>query len=271
MYRPAPTPGRFRRLTIVTGTLSLSLAACGSDAPIATDTTVPTGESATTVVGAPVIDPGDGGVYEPRLDPSMFVDVIDNPYLPLPPGAHWRYEGMSDAGPETVEIVVTADRKEILGISAVVVHDSVTVGGQLIEDTYDWFAQDVDGNVWYLGEDVKDYENGVVVSTAGSWTAGIGGARAGIVMAADPAVDDVYRQEFLAGEAEDMMEYIATGPGVTTPAGSFDDVVTTRDWTPLEPDVVEEKSYARGVGKVREEKVAGGRGIVELVEFDLAP
>jgi hypothetical protein len=258
-------------LPTVTGILVLTLAACGSDAPIATDASVPTGQPSTSVIGAPVIDPGDSGVYEPRLDPSMFVDVIDNPYLPLPTGARWRYEGMSDGEVETVEICVTPDRKEILGISAVVVHDSVTVGGQLVEDTFDWFAQDVDGNVWYLGEDVKDYENGVVVSTAGSWTAGIGGARAGIVMAAEPAVGDVYRQEFLPGEAEDMMEYIATGPAVTTPAGSFDDVVTTRDWTPLEPDVVEQKSYARGVGKVREEKVSGSRGIVELVEFELAP
>lgn len=276
MNRPEPTPRRrIPRFAIVTGAIGLSLAACGSDAPVATDATVHAittlDEPAASAVGAPVIDPGDGGVYEPQLDPSMFVDVIDNPYLPMPVGARWLYEGTSEGEAETVEIIVTPDRKEILGISAVVVRDTVTIGGELVEDTYDWFAQDVDGNVWYLGEDVKDYENGVVVSTAGSWMAGVDGAQPGIVMAAAPAVGDAYRQEFLADEAEDMMEYIATGADVITPAGSFDDVVSTRDWTPLEPEVVEEKSYARGVGKVREENVAGGEGIVELVEFELTP
>ncbi|HYN33482.1 MAG TPA: hypothetical protein VES40_12715 [Ilumatobacteraceae bacterium] len=274
MYRPEPTPHRrIPRFAIVTGAIVLSLVACGRDVPVATDATVPTittlDQPTVSAVGAPVIDPGDGGVYEPQLDPSMFVDVIDNPYLPMPVGARWLFEGTSEGEAETVEIIVTADRKEILGISAVVVRDTVTVGGELIEDTYDWFAQDVDGNVWYLGEDVKDYENGVVVSTAGSWTAGVEGAQPGIVMAAAPAVGDAYRQEFLAGEAEDMMEYIDTALRVSTPAGNFDAVVNTRDWTPLEPEVIEEKSYARGVGKVREEKVAGGDGMVELVEFEL--
>ncbi len=236
--------------------VSGSLAACGADSPRAADST-------------PAIDPGDGGDYAPQLDPADFVDVIDNPFLPMPVGAHWRYEGESDGDIETVDITVTGDRKKILGILAVVVRDTVTIGGRLVEDTYDWFAQDSTGNVWYLGEDVKDYENGELVSTAGSWEAGVDGAFPGIVMPAVPAAGDVFRQEFYSGEAEDMMEIIGVDGTATVRAGSFDEVVSTRDWTPLDPGTIEEKSYARGVGKIREAKTAGVPGFAELVEYTL--
>jgi len=168
---------------------------------------------------------------------------------------------------EIIEIVVTGDRKTVMGISAFVVRDTVTIGGELAEDTYDWFAQDTAGNVWYLGEEVKDYENGVVVSTHGSWEASIDGALPGIVMPADPVVGDPYRQEYYAGEAEDMMLIIATAGPLTVRAGTYADVVATRDWSPLDPDVIEEKTYALGVGKISETKVAGGAGHVELVSF----
>lgn len=246
--------------------VSSTIAACGSNEPsIGAPVTAPAA-SATSV---PVIDPGDGGVYSPQLDPADFVDVIDNPFLPMPVGAHWLYEGESEGEIETVDITVTGDRKTILGISAFVVRDTVTIGGELVEDTYDWFAQDKAGNVWYLGEEVKDYENGQVVSTAGSWEAGVDGALPGIVMPAAPVISDVYRQEFYAGEAEDMMEFIDVGATLTVRAGTFDDVVMTMDWTPLDPDTIEEKSYARGVGKIREAKSAGGNSFAELVEYTL--
>jgi hypothetical protein len=252
--------------------VSSPLAACGSNEPSpgtpgsAAPATSSTQVSATFV---PVIDPGDGGAYSPQLDPAEFVDAIDNPFLPMPVGAHWRYEGESEGEIETVDITVTGDRKTILGISAFVVRDTVTIGGQLVEDTYDWFAQDQAGNVWYLGEEVKDYENGQVVSTAGSWEAGVDGALPGIVMPAIPVTNDVYRQEFYAGEAEDMMEIIDVGATLTVRAGAFDDVVMTRDWTPLDPGTVEEKAYARGVGKIREAKTVGGNSYAELVEYAL--
>jgi hypothetical protein len=234
------------------------LTGCGDDAPTAAPTT-----SAST----PVVDPGDGGKYSPELDPASFVDTIDNPYLPMPVGAHWRYEGESDGETETVEVTVTGDRKNIMGISAFVVRDTVTIDGELVEDTYDWFAQDADGNVWYLGEDSKEYEGGVVTSADGSWQAGVDGALPGIVMPAMPAPGDVYRQEYYAGEAEDMMEIASVGGTLTVTAGAFDDVVTTKDWNPLEPDTIEEKAYALGVGKIREAKTAGGDGFAELVEY----
>lgn len=245
-----------------------ALGACGGDAPDAAGKAP--GAAGTTTL-APVVDPGDGGVYEPEIDPAAFVDVIDNPYLPMPVGARWVYEGTSDGEVERIVITVTGDRKRVMGIDAHVVRDTVTVGGELVEDTFDWFAQDTEGNVWYLGETVEDYEDGKVVSTEGSWEAGVDGAQPGIVMPATPAVGDTYRQEFLPGEAEDMMEIIAVDGSVSVSAGSFARAVVTRDWSPLEPDVVEEKSYAPGVGKLRERKTAGGDEHAELVEYALGP
>ncbi len=263
-------PSTHRTAALLAAALLPAIAAgCGSSEPSAAPTNTTTTTPTTIAAVTPVIDPGDGGTYAPVLDPADFVDQIDNPYLPMPVGARWRYEGESDGEIETIEISVTGDRKTVLGISTFVIRDTVTIGGELVEDTYDWFAQDADGNVWYLGEDVKDYENGVVVSTAGSWEAGVDGALPGIVMPAEPQLADVYRQEFFPGEAEDMMQIIGVSESVTVAAGSFDDVTLTRDWSPLEPAAVEEKAYARGVGKVREEKTVGGDGFAELVEFTL--
>jgi hypothetical protein len=233
--------------------------ACGGDdASVATTATAP---------ATPVIDPGDGGNYAPDIDAANFVDVVDNPYLPWIVGSRWAYEGETDGEPERVEVVVTDEHKTILGIVATVVRDSVYTGDELTEDTLDWYAQDKDGNVWYLGEDTKEYEDGEVVSTEGSWEAGVDGAQAGIVMPADPTVGVAYRQEYYAGEAEDMGEIIEIGGSVDVPAGHYDDVVTTKDWTPLEPEVIENKKYAPGVGVVHETLVAGGDELLELVEF----
>jgi hypothetical protein len=215
----------------------------------------------------PVIDPGDGGDYTIDIDAADFVEVIDNPYLPLPPGARWIYEGIEDGESERVEVEVTDERREVMGISAVVVRDRVFEDGELVEDTSDWFAQDVDGNVWYLGEASREFEDGELVGTEGSWEAGVDGALPGIVMPADPEVGDAYRQEFYDGEAEDMAEVHETGTSATVPAGTFDDVLVVREWNPLEPDVIEDKYHAPGVGVVLEVKVEGGDGRVELIEF----
>ena len=255
-----------RRRSILVPTIAVLTAAivpaCGDDDDAGATTTSAVGPDTT-----PVIDPGDGGNYEPDVDPANFVAVVDNPYFPMLVGSRWVYEGEADGEAERVEIVVTDERKTVMGIAATVVRDSVYVDDELVEDTYDWFAQDRDGNVWYLGEDSREIEDGEVVSTEGSWEAGVDGALPGIVMPAEPAVGDAYRQEYYVGEAEDMFEIIAVGGSVEVPAGSFEDVVTTQDWTPLEPEVIEEKQYAPGVGKLREEKTAGGDDVSELVEF----
>jgi hypothetical protein len=243
----------------------VALAGCGDDD--SSTSTAGEGESSTTTA-APVIDPGDGGNYHPEIDPAAFVDLIDNPYLPYPAGASWSYEGIEDGETENVKVTVTPQRKEIMGISATVVRDTVTDGdGQVVEDTYDWLAQDRDGNVWYLGEDSTEYENGKAVSKGGSWEAGVDGALPGIVMQANPDVGQAYRQEYYVGEAEDLAEVRSLDESESVPFGDFDHLLVIKEWNPLEPDVVEEKYYAQGVGVVLEVKVEGGDGRSELIEY----
>ena len=215
----------------------------------------------------PVIDPGDGGHYAVELDPARFSRVVDNPWFPLIPGTRWVYEGVKDDAAERVEVVVTGQTRVVAGITATVVHDTVTADGELIEDTYDWYAQDSDGNVWYLGEDSKEYEGGHVVSTKGSWATGVDGALPGVAMWADPQPGSAYRQEYYPGQAEDLAEVIAVDGAITVPAGSWSDALVIREWNPLDPTVVEEKTYVRGVGVVRERVVRGGSGGAELVHW----
>jgi hypothetical protein len=193
--------------------------------------------------------------YNPIITPADFVAAIDNPFWPLTPGTVYRYQ--SDT--EVNLVTVTSDTKVILGVTCTVVHDVVTVDGATTEDTYDWYAQDKDGNVWYMGEDTKEYSGGVVVSTEGSWEAGVDGAKPGIVMYGTlPAQGWPYRQEYYACEAEDMAEVVATDVSVTVPYGTFDHCLQTREFTRLEPDVNEFKVYAPGVGLVLEVEVASG-------------
>jgi len=208
-----------------------------------------------------------GGAPGGELDPSNFVATIDNPWLPFLPGSQWVFEDGTEDGVERIEVVVTDETRQIMGITATVVRDIVTLDGEVIEDTFDWYAQDREGNVWYLGESTEEFEDGEVVSTAGSWEAGVDGAEAGIIMKANPTVGDSYRQEFYEGEAEDMAEIVRAGEAVEVAFGSFEDVLVIREWTPLEPGLAEEKFYARGVGPVLEVKVEGGEGRVELISF----
>jgi hypothetical protein len=253
-------------LAVALALLGSGLAGCGGGGSETTAVDPPAPDLAPDPDGA-VIDPGDGGDYRVEIDPADFTSVVDHPYLPKLPGARWRYESVNEDGDtEVIEIEVLDERRTVMGVETIVVHDVVSIDGEVIEDTYDWFAQDTDGRVWYFGEDTTSYEDGQA-SDDGAWEAGVGGALPGIVMPAEPEVTGLgYRQEYLAGEAEDMGEVIAVGGSVTVPAGTFDDLVVTRDWTPLEPDVVEEKSFARGVGFVLEEKPSTGE-VVELVAY----
>lgn len=201
------------------------------------------------------------------LEADDFVARIDNRYWPMAPGSRWVYREVDEEGTELeVEVTVTDETKHVAGIEATVVHDVVTEDGELVEDTYDWYAQDRFGNVWYLGEDTEELEDGEVVSTAGSWEAGVDGALAGVIMPAEPAVGLSYRQEHYAGEAEDRAEVIEVDAKAEVPFGSYGDVVVTEDTTPLEPSVREHKYYAPGVGPVLTVDVAGG-GREELREF----
>jgi hypothetical protein len=244
--------------------LAGSVAACGSDgATTATATTTTTAAAAT-----PVIDPGDGGDYHPSIDPADFVATIDNPYLPLTPGTTWVYDGDNAGDPEHVEVTVTDQTRDIQGITAVVVRDTVTIGGVLAEETFDWFAQDKDGNVWYLGEDSTEYdEQGQPSHDGGSWEYGKDGALPGLAMPAHPTPGVAYRQEFLTGTAEDMAEILSIEPTHSISLGAYEDVVLIEEWTPLEPDVVEQKWYAPGIGQIAGRSVAGEQGSSELVEL----
>lgn len=206
--------------------------------------------------------------YTVNINPADFVDVIDNPYFPRIPGTKYVYEGKTQDGLERIEIEILRETRQVMGITATVMRDTVYLNGELIEDTYDWFAQDKAGNVWYLGEDVKNYENGQLKDTAGSWEAGVDGALPGIIMYADHAahIGETYRQEYYQGEAEDMAELLSVSESVTVPYGSFDNVVQTKDYTPLEPGLLEHKYYAQGIGVVKTVNLNTGEEVV-LVEF----
>jgi hypothetical protein len=232
-----------------------------SETPIASATPSTSATSPDAPAGLPTEIP------TPSPDPSDFVAAIDNPYLPLVPGTRWVYEATSTEGDERIVVTVTDRTRMVAGVRATVVRDRVTtLDGQLVEDTFDWFAQDVDGNVWYLGEDTTAFEDGKP-NPAGSWEAGVDGAMAGVVMPAQPRVGDAYAQEFYEGEAEDQGEVLALNATVTVPYGSFQDVVKTKDTTPLEPGLIEHKYYARGIGVVFEEDVKGGDDRVRLLRL----
>ena len=190
------------------------------------------------------------------LDPADTVDVIDNPFLPLAPGDHFVYEGVVDGVEERIVLDVLDERRQVMGIDAFVVRDQAFEDGELVEDTSDWFVQDTDGNVWYLGEESFDIEDGERVLSDGSWESGVDGALPGIIMLADPQVGDVYRQEWYPDHAMDAAE--------VTEASA--DRIVTREQNPLEPEGVEDKVYERGVGLVEEIVVRGGEGSVRLVE-----
>jgi len=209
----------------------------------------------------------EGQAYDPVFDAANFADPRPNPWFPLEPGTQWIFEG----GDEHVEVTVTDQTRDIGGITAIVVTDQVFRNGELVEDTVDWYGIDNTGNVWYLGEVTAEYENGQVTSTAGSWETGVNGAQPGIIMLADPQPDDQYRQEYLSGEAEDLARIIGTGEAVTVPAGSYDNLLLTEEWTPLDQGVAEHKWYAQGVGFVHEETVSGGSGSLDLVEIRTVP
>ena len=199
--------------------------------------------------------------------PGDFVSRIDNKYFPLRPGTTFLFGGTQEGKARRVSVFVTHKTKLILGIRATVVLDQVLVGGKREEKTFDWYAQDKHGNVWYLGEDSSDFVNGKWVRSDGSWEAGVKGAKAGIVMKANPRVGEVYRQEYYAGHAEDMARVLRADASVAVPYGTFARALETSEWTPLERGVIEHKYYVKGVGNVRTVMVKGGAEEERLVSI----
>jgi hypothetical protein len=216
---------------------------------------------------------GDAGLPQGNepvdLDPADFSTEIDNPYWPMTPGSHWVYREIAgDGAVQRVDVKITGRTKRVAnGIAGRVVRDVVTQGGEPVEVTDDWYAQDSDGNIWYLGEDTAEYENRKVVSTEGSWEAGVDGAQPGIAMPADPEVGMTYRQEYYAGVAEDEAKVLSLDEQAGVPFGHFTGVVMTKDLNPLEPRLLEHKFYARGVGPALTLDISGASGREELVRF----
>jgi hypothetical protein len=249
-----------RKITVpivVLSVAALSLGGCGRNAGLATSTTGPDLRGDLAALGSSL-------VVVP-FDPTGFVASVDNPYLPLTPGTIHSFTETTDEGVETNDVEVTHDTKTILGVATTVVHDRVYLNGSLKEDTFDWYAQDRGGNVWYFGEDTKELENGQVVSTAGSWEAGQNGAKAGVIMLAHPKIGDAYQQEDSPGIVADHARVLSLKETATVPYGTFSHCLKTMEWTPLEPGVREFKYYAVGIGPVLELSPKGGRHRVELI------
>lgn len=213
-------------------------------------------------------DDGTGGPdYDPVI-PTNWAGSVTNGYFPLAPGTIWEYEGATSEGVETIRVEVLAQTRLVNGVTATVVRDRVYLDGELKEDTDDWYAQDADGNVWYLGESTKEYEGGAVVSTEGSWEWNVDDALPGIIMWADPSahIAEDYRQEFYEDEAEDWARVDLVNQTIDVPYGPLTGCVQTFDWSGLEPGSGERKFYAPGLGLALE--VAPGSGErVELVRL----
>ena len=175
------------------------------------------------------------GTTPVKLDPADFTTNIDNPYWPMRPGSHWVYREVEN--------------------------------GEALEDTYDWYAQDSHGNLWYLGEDTAEYENGKLKTKEGSWTYGVDGAEPGVVVPASPKQGMTYREEYYAGHAEDAADVLKVGSQVQVPLGRYRGALLTRNYSTIEPTVEEMKLYAKGVGPVMELLVSGGSGRTELLSF----
>ena len=238
-----------RRNILLLAVIPFVFAACGGGD--GSDSSLPTGA-----------EPAD-------LNPDDFVQQIDNPYWPMAPGSRWVFteKDLEGGGEQRIVITVSDNKRTIQGIEATVVRDTVTEDGALVEDTFDWFAQDKDGTLWYLGEDTTEYENGKATTKKGSWEAGVDGAEAGVFLPGNPEVGMTYRQEYRAGEAEDHAKILSLDEQVDVPAGKYAGVLMTKDYTPLQPEVLEHKFYAKGVGPVLLTGISGGKFLEELQRF----
>jgi hypothetical protein len=204
--------------------------------------------------------------YSPSINPSDFTTTVDNRYFPLKPGTTFVYRGKTKNATERDVMSVTHSTKQIMGVKCVVVDDRVWAHGKLSEKTFDWYAQDKEGNVWYFGENTKEYKDTGKVSTEGSWEASRDGADPGVIMQAHPKVGQTYRQEYEKGVAGDMAKVLALNGSVKVPFSSFDHAVVTREWSPLEPGVVARKYYGAGAGDIKEVAVKGPLETLELVD-----
>jgi hypothetical protein len=203
-----------------------------------------------------------------EINPEDFTTTIDNPFFPLPPGVTFIYRGVKDAS-KMRDVFAVTDRTIVIdGVTCRVVHDRVFVRGVLQENTFDYFAQDRDGNVWYFGEDTEELNrHGKVVTTEGTWRAGVDGAQPGVIMEAHPRVSDHYFQELAAPLAQDEAAVLKLHESVVVPFAKFRNCLETREFTQLEPGNIEHKFYAPGIGFVLGVVVKGGKERLALVNI----
>lgn len=236
--------------------LVLPLAACGGSNQ----------QAAETGSGSPSVPSSSTSTNQ--IDPANFVATVDNPWFPLPAGAQWTYQGQKDGIPSHEVVSATGETKTIEGVRCSIVHDVLYQRGHVAERTDDYYAQDKAGTVWYFGEDTAELDaKGEVTSREGTWHSGENGARAGVFMTANPQVGDSHRQEYLKGHAEDHYAVVALGQPVHVPSVSSNEALLTKEWTPLEPRVLDHKYYVQGVGTVLEQTVRGGSERNALVSF----
>jgi hypothetical protein len=202
----------------------------------------------------------------PAEPPARFTTTVDNPWFPLRPGTRWVYAGVKDGKRQRDVVSVTSQTKTVGGIPCAVVHDRVYSRGRLSERTSDYYSQDSRGNVWYVGEDTAELDaHGKVTSTEGTWHTGVGGAKAGVFMPANPRVGEHHLQEYYRGHAEDQFRVVSLRARVKTPYRDFRSALLTHEWTRLEPRVLDAKYYVRGIGQVFEGSVKGPKETARLV------
>jgi hypothetical protein len=200
--------------------------------------------------------------------PARFSAHVTNPWYPLLPGSRWVYRGVKDGEPSREVMTVTHRTRTIKGAPCVVVSDLLYLRGRLEERTEDYYTQDEQGRVWYFGEKTAELDRqGNVKNTSGSWLAGVHGAKAGIFMFTHPRPGQSARQEYYKGEAEDHFQVLRLGVSATVPFVSTKHALLTKEWTPLEPGVIDHKVYVRGIGTVLERTAKGPLERNALVSF----
>ena len=243
------------------GTIALAVLAIGAASGVASSSSsAPASTSPSASDLAPV-----HGAYNPHIDPANFARKVDNRFLPFIPGTRFRYEGVRGTTPQTDTEVVLHKTKRILGIRCTVVRDTVSERGKAVERTFDYYAQDKQGNVWYMGELSLEKQHGRLVKASDSWQSGVNGGKPGIIMPAHPRRGDAYRQEYYPpGQALDEARVLGRRGRVKVPYGSFERPLVTSERSPLEPQT-EKKYYVAGVGEVKERVVKGHHEAFELV------
>ncbi len=244
-------------LTALSVTLSVAMAACTS-----------TGRSRQSAASSPAASTTPATrVYTISYRASDFSPNVDNRWFPLQPGTTLVYRGIKDKEKVLEQFEVSDETQKVNGVPCRVVLDRLYVGGKLGETTRDYYSQDTKGNVWYFGEDTAELDpDGSMVDTEGTWHSGEASALPGIFMPASPHVGESHRQEYYAGHAEDFFQVLGLSTSVSVPYRAFSDALLTKEWTPLEPDVLDHKYYVEGIGTVKETSVKGPREEMVLVD-----